>query len=297
MKPLVALPVWPKVKSLAKALEKANEYGFDYVEASLDYPWPEELRGTALRKIKEAKEMFGVKLAIHAPWRDVALASPRQCLREGALRLFEECLEFSAKVEALYFNVHVTTHEAWTIEGVRREIEGAALASISHLAAKAREAGVRLTIENNPEPLFGVPGMLKPLVEVDGVRLCLDVGHVAYTNWIIEGRGLKAFEGEVASLEEWIESFKGKVLVGHVHDYIANERSFQDHLLPGAGGADVGKDLELLMRGGCEMVVLEVHWASRSKPAKFSDLQRALKAVARTIKAGRRSESGANRSH
>lgn len=297
MRPLVALPVWPKAKSLAKALEKANEYGFDYVEASLDYPWPEELRGAALRKIKEAKEVFGVKLAIHAPWRDVALASPRQCLREGALRLFQECLEFSAKVEALYFNVHVTTREAWTIEEVRRGVEEAALASIEYLAAKAREVGVGLTIENNPEPLFGVPSMLKPLVEIDGVKLCLDVGHVAYTNWIIESRGLKAFGEEAAGLEEWIRGFKGRVLVGHLHDYIANEHGFQDHLLPGAGGADVARDLELLLGAGCEMVLLEVHWASRSRPAKFSDLQRALKAVAHVIKAGRRSEPRTDRPH
>lgn len=285
MRLLVALPVWPKARSLVKALEKANEYGFDYVEASLDYPWPEELRGHTLKKIKEAKEVFGLKLAIHAPWRDVALASPRQCLREGALKLFEECLEFSAEVEALYFNFHVTTREAWTIEGVKEKVEEAALASIERLAVKARELGIRLTVENNPEPLFGVPSMLKPLLEVDGVELCLDVGHVAYTNWIIENRGLETFKEEAASLEEWTRDFRGRVLVGHLHDYVATKESFQDHLLLGAGEANVKDDLGLLMKAGCRMVLLEVHWASKNKPAKFNDLQRALKTVAHIVKA------------
>ncbi|MCX8204167.1 MAG: sugar phosphate isomerase/epimerase [Candidatus Nezhaarchaeota archaeon] len=287
MRPLVALPVWPKAKSIVKALEKANEYGFDYVEASLDYPWPEELRGAAMKRIKEAKEMFGLKIAIHAPWRDIALASPRQYLREAALRLFEECLKFSAEIEAMYFNIHVATHEAWSIEEVRRKVEEAALASVKQLAAKAREVGIRLTIENNPEPLFGVPSMLKPLLEIEGVKLCLDVGHVAYANWVIERRGLEALREET-SLEEWVKAFRGKVLVGHLHDYIVGESEFQDHLLLGAGEADVKENLELLLRAGCEMLLLEVHWASRNRAAKFNDLQRALKAVAHIIKAGRR---------
>lgn len=286
MRPLIALPVWPRARPLVKALERANEYGFDYVEVSLDYPWPEELRSRELREIKEAEERLGVKLAIHAPWRDIALASPRQALREASLKVLEQCLQFSTEVEALYFNVHVSTREAWTIREVKQRAVEAALESIKQLALKANELGVELTVENNPEPSFGVPSTLKPLVEVDGVKLCLDVGHVAYANWLIERRGMGELKERAASLEEWVEAFKGRVLVGHLHDYLAEGNEFQDHLLPGEGGADVKGDLELLLRAGCEMMLLEVHWASKGKPAKFNDLRRALKTVTAYIERG-----------
>ena len=286
MRPLIALPVWPKAGSVVKALERANEYGFDYVEVSLDYPWPERLKGRALEEVKEARAKYGVAVAIHAPWRDVALASPRPQLREASLKLFEECLGFASSVEALYFNVHVATREAWAIKGVKERIEEAALDSVKRLAGRARELGVELTVENNPEPLFGVPSMLKPLLSVEGVKLCLDVGHVAYANWLVQQRGVEAFKHEVAELEGWVKAFKEKVLVGHLHDYVAEDKEFQDHLMPGAGGADVERDLKLLLEAGCRMLLLEVHWASRKKPAKFEDLRRALKAVSPLIKPG-----------
>jgi len=288
MKPLVALPVWPKAGSVVKALSKANEYGFDYVELSLDYPWPERLRGRVLEEVEEAKGKYGLKLAVHAPWRDIALASPRLALREASLNVLEDCLSFASSVEALYFNLHVLTREAWSIKGVREEAEEAALASVKHLAARARELGVELTVENNPEPMFGVPTMMKPLLEVEGVKLCLDVGHVAYANWLVERRGMEAFRQEVAGLEDWVEAFKGRVLVGHLHDYLAEEQEFQDHLMPGAGSSDVERHLRLLMEAGCRMLLLEVHWADRKKPAKFADLRRALKIVSPMLKAGRR---------
>jgi len=284
LRPLIALPVWPKAGLLTKAMEKANEYGFDYVEVSLDYPWPEELKGRVLSEIKESKERLGVDLAIHAPWRDIALASPRNYLREASLKVLEDCLRFSAEVEALYFNAHVATREAWAIEAVRQRALEAALESVKQLALRARELGVELTIENNPEPSFGVPSALKPLLEVEGVRLCLDVGHVAYANWVIEHRKAGELRERAASLDEWVEAFKGRVLVGHLHDYSAEDDTFQDHLLPGEGKADVKGSLELLLKSGCEMLLLEVHWASKGKPAKFSDLHRALKAVAPYIK-------------
>jgi sugar phosphate isomerase/epimerase len=286
MRPLVALPVWPKAGSLVKALDKANEYGFDYVELSLDYPWPERLRGRVLEEVEEARDRYGLKLAVHAPWRDVALASPRLALREASLSVLEDCLSFASSVEALYFNLHVLTREAWNIEGVREEAERAALTAVKRLAAKARGLGVELTVENNPEPMFGVPTMIKPLLEVEGVELCLDVGHVAYANWLVEHRGMEPFKKEVADLEGWVESFRGRALVGHLHDYLAEEREFQDHLMPGAGGSDVERQLKLLMEAGCRMLLLEVHWAGKGKPAKFADLGRALKVVAPLLKGG-----------
>jgi len=90
----------------------------------------------------------------------------------------------------------------------------------------------------------------------------------------------------VAALAGRVKAFKEKVLVGHLHDYVAEDKEFQDHLMPRAGEADVERDLKLLLEAGCKMLLLEVHWASRKKPAKFEDLRRALKAVSPLIKPG-----------
>ncbi|RLF14865.1 MAG: hypothetical protein DRJ97_05435 [Thermoprotei archaeon] len=273
----VALPVWPKAGSIIKALKKANEYGFDYVEVSLDYPWPERL-SKAIEEIKDAKAKYGVEVAIHAPWRDVALASPRPMLREAALKLYEQCLEFASKLSAIYFNLHIMSREAWSIEGVREEMEEAALASINYIAEKARGYSIEITVENNPEPLFGTPNTLSRIIEGCGVKLCLDVGHAACSKWIVEHRGLDEFREDL-SLEGWIKRFKGKVLVGHLHDYDVEGESFYDHLMPGEGSANVKENLRLLKEAGCRMLVLEVHWASKRKPAKFKDLRKALEIV------------------
>lgn len=284
MKTLIALPTWPKAGSVAKAIEKANEYGFDYVEVSLDYPWPEGLVGKTLEEVREAKAKYGISLAFHAPWRDVALASPRQILRESSLKLYEICLEFAHKLEALYFNFHIFSKEAWSIPGVREKLEESAFSSVRKLSLKAGSLGLKIAIENNPEPLFGIPRMLKPFVEGDVVKLCLDSGHVAYTRWYVSQRDSDEFKEEAADLEEWVRIFKNKILVGHIHDYVVQNGKFRDHLFLGRGSSDLRKEIALLKESRCNMMLLEIHWLDLEKPAGIDDLGRALNFIKPWIK-------------
>ena len=83
----IGLPVWPHTERLEKSLAAAWAAGASYVEVSLDYPWIYGLRNEEAKALRRAVREWGFEVGIHAPWRDVSLASPIKEVWEASLCL------------------------------------------------------------------------------------------------------------------------------------------------------------------------------------------------------------------
>ncbi len=225
----------------------------------------------ALRLIKE----IGVGVGIHGPWRDIALASPRESIRRAGLKIFRKCIEFARKLEADYFNFHICTREAVEYDEVYRDVMQAAMISLKEICRMCREAGVTPSLENNPTDFLSSLAEIRDLVlETEQLTICLDVGHLGIAK--LESRRKRRNPGE---LEEWIRELGSKILVVHLHDYKLEGGRGYDHLLIGKGELDLNKLAELLKRTQTRYVLLEIFWSERGKRISMKELRNLLNSL------------------
>jgi len=280
----VALPIWPGGGSIVEGIERANKLGYDYVEASLDYPWPEALSEGDVERILEAKAKYGIDVAFHGPWRDIGLASPRTPLRMAALEVYKACFNFVKRFKPLYFCFHVHSREALNVKGVVEDMLRSAREAAFKLIEEAERLGIRLALENNPDVFLGVPSMVKDLLGVRGLSLCLDIGHTLGAKWLINKRNIAKYKEEALELEDWTRLFADKILVCHLNDCIVDQEGFTDHIALGRGIVNLEKALRLIGSTPCEYLLIEVHWRKKWKSAAIEDFREGLEIVRRYLK-------------
>ena len=277
---MFGLPVWYGLGSIALGVERAAVLGFDYVEISLDYPWPKAIEKEDLVMAVRIAKAKGIRLAFHAPFAGINLAHPREGIRTAAVKVIKSCIDFAkataskAQQKPLYINVHFSLEAPVTceFENVIEDVLAAAAKSRDELVAYGRRKNVAVTIENTPELLFGMPAQVKLLAR-KGARLCFDIGHAALINYELAEMGLPA-----PSLSDWITAFKDKILVAHIHDF--NKTQGLNHLLPGKGGLKLRQELKRLQNTTrMKYVVLEAFWKSHLEAASSADLEKSLKLI------------------
>jgi len=72
----LGFPVWYGYGfEISRIIEEARDTGFDYIEVSIDHPWP---RGgePSLDEVVRLIKGSGLSTGFHAPWRDLRLSSP-----------------------------------------------------------------------------------------------------------------------------------------------------------------------------------------------------------------------------
>lgn len=199
--------VWYGDFPLNRKLELLREVGYEYVELSLDYPFPDELNSRELEDLLSSYEM---NISFHSPL-DVFVAQPRDEIFEASLKIVERCLDFASKFETLYYNFHITyfspTRE---FDKVKKKILENGRKACEFILSKSEEYGFHACLEydrNFDEKFL-----------VDGLRICLDIGHFALAN-------KKNFEKE---LRKFVAEFGSRILVCHVHDCEPEKRV--DHI-------------------------------------------------------------------
>ena len=233
--PKIGLPVWPHTENLEKSLAAAWAAGASYVEVSLDYPWLYGLRNEEAKALRKAVREWGFEVGIHAPWRDVSLASPIREVWEASLGILVGPVKDVAEaLEAKYLNLHVSTGEYLDSPSVKGVALQAALKALRIVLGDYSSIDVKVTVENTPQKGVGDPSFLGMLLDnAPGAYLCLDVAH-AYAYY---ARG-----GEVSTqdaLAHWFDSFKDRVKVLHIHDAKrCGPRCFLEHIPPGSGELD-----------------------------------------------------------
>jgi len=242
-------PVWHGNKPFENTFKTAQESGFDYIEFSLDFPYPENFSENEIKLLKSLKKKYGLDLAFHAPWGDVSIAHPREEISNASLKVFEKCIKFAENMDSLYFNFHNSIKvPTLKFEDVKNKAYKKALESMSELA---KSSEVILTLENNSFlEFFGKTEDFEHINEK--LKICLDVGHVAACSW----RGKTDFKKD---LEEWIKKFKNKIHVVHLHDFKGDAKTYEDHLTIGSGNLDfnfISKAIKLIK---CNYVNIELY--------------------------------------
>jgi len=178
-------------------------------------------RVRALRKVAEDR---GLQVTVHAPFADINPASFDPSLRRAVLRRLKRSVLLSSDLAAGLWTFHpgLQTGISHFYLGLDWELN---LRSVRELLALSQQCGVKIAIENTPDPF---PFLLKSVR--DFVRfyeslgdadlgLTLDVGHANIN----------------CQVYEFIESFPGRITHVHLHDNLGD---FDSHLGVGSGNID-----------------------------------------------------------
>ncbi len=248
-------------RTLLSNIEKAALLGFDYIEISLDYPWPDIIHAKVAKEAAKLGRSLGIEFAFHAPWAGIGLAHPRPEMHEASLKVMSRCIRAAGMFgEPLYLNAHIATDEVPTLEfdEVVAVVLNNARTAVHEMAEECSRKGIEFTIENNPGMLFGISNHVDYLLgHSSKVGLCLDVAHVARAADELATMGL----GDIG-VNQWISHFSSRIKVCHLNDY----KGGRDNLAIGKGVLDIGDIVSKLSRKTrVKNVLLEEFWVDKNR--------------------------------
>jgi sugar phosphate isomerase/epimerase len=220
----------------------AGEYGFDYLDLTIEFPeaTPDKIRAS-VKPFKDALSTYKLGLVGHMPWF-LNIIHPYESIRKTTL---EECVRIFDMAAELEIG-HITIHPDFQrFRREQKEVIELTVQSLTELSAQARERGLTLCLENFEEDYFSIENLRLIMAQVDGLRFTLDVGHafmkVKKTDTILK------MIGELSPY----------LLHVHLHD----NHGFRDEHLPlGVGTIEVPKIVAGLKQAGYDKTItLEIH--------------------------------------
>jgi len=293
--PSVGISIWyGTVKGVVGSEQRISDFirilieqGYNLYEVSLDYPWPfseRELLEALLRALAEN----GGLIALHAPWRDLALASPMEDVRRTSVDVMTKNLDLVVgRHDVKYIVVHLHSQTSMgkvlTKANWDKVVESAAK-SLYELSEWSKSSGVPICVENMPR---GASSYLEFLSQLSNSIRCLalDIGHF-YTSYIdlYEER----YSDYYSALTHVLSTFNEKAKVVHLHDVIVvNSKPFKDivdHVVPGQGVLDYRRVLKIVSGFKVEHVIVEAFIASDGRHIKLSDLPNYLREYTTWVK-------------
>lgn len=204
---------------LVEELGKVDVYHIELFDES-----HHTLNSHRVRVLKKTAQDRGLKLTVHAPFMDINIASTVLSKRRTVLDRLKKSIRLADQLSARLWVFHpgLRTSVSNLYSSLEWQLN---LQSVRDLLNAADQYGLRITIENTPEPF---PFLLKSvedftrfyskLGDVD-LGLTLDVGHAN-----VNGQ-----------LYDFIESFSDKIIHIHASD---NDGTFDSHLGVGEGDID-----------------------------------------------------------
>ncbi len=160
----------------SKTLEAIEDAGFDGVEVSLEYPicYKESIDGVAIERLKEE----GLLYSFHMPWRDFALASPIESIREASLSEFMRCCRLISRFNPTHLVLHVSTNQSYCGFNYRECIE-AGRKSLEKIDAWCRSRDLEALVETVPDRCCSGEDQLPYLINnLSRIYVCLDLPHI-----------------------------------------------------------------------------------------------------------------------
>lgn len=266
----IGLPWWIGAGDPIEGIRYAHEMGVDFLEVSLDPPWPEALDGDKLRK---AANEEGIELCLHGPWRTQALAHPQAELAEAARSVMQTCVAFAQTCGAAYIVVHVDARDFSTYPVPEPVREGLNRARASLAAMRSGMGETQLLVENTSSPMGTPEEIERFLSPLPGVGFCYDPGHAA----LVEQAGIEGSSSDVAT---WMDRLGDRWELLHVMDWATNEDGIVDHLVPGAGDADVERIVHEAKKQGCQRTLIEAFYRDADRDeANDEDIREAVAAL------------------
>lgn len=194
------------------------------------------LNSRRLEALKGAIAAKDMRLSIHAPFTDINIASISPTIRHAVMKRLKKSMMMSARLNPEYWIFHSGRQSAagGALSKIGWEIN---LRSVRELLKEARKYGLKIAIENTPDPL---PYMLKRVDEFE--RFYEDLGFDGLNLGITFDVGHANIIGQI---NEFIESFRDKIVHVHLHD---NNGRFDEHLDIGSGNIDWPSVIESLKK-------------------------------------------------
>ncbi|RLG87645.1 MAG: hypothetical protein DRO15_04600 [Thermoprotei archaeon] len=260
---------------LSNYLSRVKASDFDYVEISFDYPLGIDDKDT-VNKIIDMLSTMDMLHAVHAPWADIALASPINTVREASLKCVRSVINFASELGAEYVVVHISSSQKICSQhsGKNPCIE-AAILSVRELESLAREYGIPVVIENVPDKCCGSLYQIgKILDNVSQIDVCLDLGHAAYIK-LKEG---DSFSDLADIAKEWFPIVNHRVLVLHVHGVVKKGYYVEDHVELSEVKINF-KEILRTYRSSVRYVTLEVFKSYKSRSLDMLSLSNYVKDI------------------
>ncbi len=263
----VGIPLWigsfinHSVEEITKLL---LDNKIDFVELSIDYPWPQKQDDLLRKVILSFTNDF--KIAIHAPWRDLPLASPYNNIRKAVVSELLEIIDNIYRVygEIEYIIFHPLTMQRIELFDNRKDVIDALRNSLIEIATKLPKK-TYLLIENLTR---GFGSEISDLVEAldtikyNNVGLCLDIGHLA-SRYIREITESNIYSDFYEYLKDVIGIIgKTPVPVIHMHDVDDKGR---EHLIIGDGGLSFKTIYKLIRVLKPKYIVYEMFRSRKTK--------------------------------
>lgn len=200
-----------------------------------------ELTGRRVSALREISSSYGKEYSVHAPFADVNIASPSRPLLGAMLKRLEQSIAHARALEAYMWVFHPGMRT-----GISMFYPGADwlqnLKTANVLARMAEKYGVKVAIENVPEPypflMKSVEDFERFYVEADErIGLVLDVGH-------------SNLNGQT---ELFLKAFRDRIVHMHVSD---NDGRNDQHLGVGNGTVQWNKLAELVNKASYAKVIV-----------------------------------------
>jgi len=176
-----------------------------------------------VKKLKEIAETHNLDFVVHAPWAGINIATPSQSLRYAVLKRLEKSIVNAGQLDCRLWLFHPGSKTGLShfYPGNDWQLN---LQSVRTLLQTAKREGVKVAIENTPEPY---PSLMKSVDDFhrfyedlnDNIGMVLDVAH--------------------ANLNNQIQDFLKQFLKSIVHIHVSDNNGDRDmHLGIGLGNID-----------------------------------------------------------
>ena len=232
-----AQPRAEQQRHLAAIRTLVTEYHLRVVEIAGDYHsvYPMVMTRAYYDQVAALQRDLGFAITIHLPFFWLDASSLVEEMRAASLHVLRATVEALVPLNVETYVLH--PWGAWTAI-VRAGLQGSAREQLEQFVLRQAQKSVTEALAFLPrekvcvENLEGVPfAALVSLADALGVRLCFDVGHVAFLN-----------EDPVAILREHSARL-GEI---HLHDARREGNDTRDHLPIGAGTHDIAALLRTL---------------------------------------------------
>ena len=176
-----------------------------------------------VKKLREVAEAHNLDFVVHAPWAGINIATPSPVLRRTILKRLEKSLVYADQLGCRLWLFHPGSRTGLSPIYPGKDWQQN-LNSVRTLLKIARREGVKIAIENTPEPF---PSLMKSVDDFhrfyedlgDEIGLVLDVAHANLNNQI----------------QDFLKQFSKKIVHIHVSD---NDGANDLHLGIGYGSID-----------------------------------------------------------
>jgi len=236
---------WHEDGEIPSILEQAGKLKLDFVEISLDYPWPDILSKNEISATRNKAADMRVDIAFHGPLGGILFFHPRKEMVDAAIKIHKTCLKTIADLNPLYYTFHVKTYPLeLRIEGNKEIALQHCLNGLDELVETAHEMSIKLVVENSTSTEY-----LVPVEEIFSRKIDfnLDVGH-----WFAGKRGYE-------DLERLVNKIRGRIVLLHLHDSRFQNDLVKDHLPLGQGDIDFSRVFHILKNIEVKWINLEMH--------------------------------------